>query len=392
MPRWLLAALIVAGLVVLGGAVANVLWAIVPDTMVLDAMHGMMSAKTVSIKGDLTTQSKTGTLNKLSFSFASTMNNTSKLDITRQSPLTNNSFVFTNGTTYAKLSDIDATLDSIHDLYPNDTTAGLSTFGGLLGTANGKWVSIAQTDLQATPVNGSVACGQQAFNNLKNNTAQQTQFADAFIKNRFVTVGQTLPSELVNGRQSYHYRLHFDMAKANAFAETIAKNEFFTKLNDCYNGQLQALIRSDIPLPQVELWVDEQSHQLTQLKATSQHDDQTTTIEALTVFNEPQTITAPQADMTLSALIAGAQQSYVQSLIPAFGLKLFGQCFGQDVTASCLRALGGSIPIPPKSPQELQQAIGPLLPNQLNVEHVSGVIQSLQDIVTNAVSKLPLGR
>lgn len=168
---------------------------------------------------------------------------------------------------FVKFNDLKGTIEQL----AGGGTAGKSASGSLnnlLTTVDGRWVRLSGSSVPQGP---SLAdqCFQKVFKDLANNRAERKKLEKLYRQNAFITPAASLPSQVINGRGSAHYKLRFDGAKANALAQAYAATDTYKKLQACDNS-----LKIDPELPttinnlnqaNVEIWVDYWTHDITRL-------------------------------------------------------------------------------------------------------------------------------
>ncbi|RWZ82034.1 MAG: hypothetical protein EOT04_00145 [Candidatus Chaera renei] len=168
---------------------------------------------------------------------------------------------------FVKFNDLKGTIEQL----AGGGAAGKSASGSLnnfLTTVDGRWIRLSGSSVPQGP---SLAdqCFQKVFKDLASNRAERKKLEKLYRQNAFITPEASLPSQVINGRGSAHYKLRFDGAKANALAQAYAATDTYKKLQACDNS-----LKIDPELPttinnlnqaNVEIWVDYWTHDITRL-------------------------------------------------------------------------------------------------------------------------------
>lgn len=221
------------------------------------------------------------------------------------------------GTLYLKVSGISSLIKS------STSSADLqAVYDAIASKIDNKWFMITDNDLQQFGVTDSghdiLKCYQTFLDQITTNTDQKNKISDLYNKYQFVTIAKTLPDQVINGANSFHYQLKFDDALAKKFMNGVSSLASFKQLDTCTGGQLsagkaEATASPDSQSVTTEVWIDKWSHAFTKVKQISTAQDGTkANLETVLDFDKPVTVTAPKDATSLKDLLLQFQPNSIR--------------------------------------------------------------------------------
>ncbi len=181
-------------------------------------------------------------------------------------------------------------------------------FEPLIGKLDGSWVKIAPNDLQQFGANtDQVDDCTSAVEGLQISKQDSKEIKKIFKANQFATVSETLPSESINGQNSFHYKLQFNEAAASEFTNQVTALPSLSGLKACSDPIAKTVQstkgQNNGPQPTVELWVSKKSHDPTRLKVTYENGSVNAVLDTSVTLNAKDvTVAAPEGAIPVTEL------------------------------------------------------------------------------------------
>ena len=311
---------IIAGvLVILGGgsALAYTFWYQNPEKVVTDAVVGAIQAKTVTYTGSLTAEGDF----KLKVELTGA-NNAATSDLVAKItfPIENKEYTLEaaarfddKSDLYVKVKNIDKLAGAYRSALPPESAGAVDQ---LIAKINDRWIKVSTGDLAQFDEAASKKqkCVSDAIKKYYQDDKAMTEVADVYKKNKFITIEQKL-----NGKPgNLGYTLKEDEKKSEAFFKGLKDTKVYKTLNECdpeFNIEekeaAEQTVSDETQENTVELWVDQWTHQITELKASSKDkkDTKNSVIGVLRPkFNEKVTVETPKNSVTLKQLQAEIEE------------------------------------------------------------------------------------
>ena len=275
----IIAASLVA-LLALGGGMAFAVWYSSPQKVLNDSLSNLMNTPPVS--GDVT---GAVTVDETSFNFTATTsgdgsNNTQsnlKLSVNGGGTAVDinaDAITAKNGDLYLRLNDAKKLVDQFTQGSPEVA----AMFEGILAKVDSKWVKITSADLKeltGQEKSADTKCVTEAFEAFQKDEAQKKEVRDVYTKNQFITVKEQKADEVVDGRNSFHYVLNTDQAKAKSFASGLEQTQIYKKVKDCLGdsakdeSKYETKTEKDDTATSLEIWVDKSTRRMSKVGVTS---------------------------------------------------------------------------------------------------------------------------
>lgn len=320
--------IIAAALVLLGGssALAYNFWYQNPDKVVADAIVGAVTARTVSLTGEMNLKTDDYKMKLEVSGRNSTEGNltvgvkvqyeTDEFDIS----LSGDGFWSVDGDLYFKLNDVRGAVDSIEKQYGEDTYAFLDD---VIAKYDGKWVKVGKDDLG--DVSDELADTQKCFGDLWKQLDEDASFRKTvendtmklYKEHPFVVVGDKLGARDINGVASLGYVLDDDSEAADAFFTALADTEFGKKVEACNKDvKLEDFISDDMKDEEddadssSEIWISRFGHQITEINATSNKDGMEGDLVVNPIFNANEAVEVPSDALKFGDLVKDVEAAY----------------------------------------------------------------------------------
>lgn len=294
-----------AALLLLGGGVAAYqFWYQNPDKVVTDSIVKALAAKTMSYTGsvDVTGESAVkvtlvGSANDSAFTTAAKITMTSgAASIVVDGDVQTHE----NGDMYFKIKNAK---DLSKSFFTMSGMASNEAIDAFVAKIDNKWVKVTSKDLDNQTDSDATSCMSDAVAKLRTDAAVRREVTDAYAKQRFVVVKESLGEK--NG--SLGYKLDFDETKAKAFVTDLKKTKLYSELQKCDKDF--AIDEKDVTSGEksdttttVEVWANKWTHELTKMNIDVADKTTKAAIVAEPVFNKPVTIAAPTDVVTFEQL------------------------------------------------------------------------------------------
>lgn len=303
---WIVATAVVVALISSG--VAGALWWSSPQKTFDDVANTQTVIKGGTVKGSITVTPSTGTNVKISYDakIRGKVTNTA-LDISADAGMmklnmTGGVASDASNNVYFKVNNIRKTLTSFAG---GNSSLIENYYGTIIDKVDGKWVQVTAADLKELSKDSGVdtACVMDKISGLFENSAYQKSLAELYSKNKYISIKETLGSEQINGKDSHHYLLAIDNAKAKSYTNAVKETQWFKDFKTCYTDQAKAeeifteeSSSSDAKDPRVELWIDKWSHLPTKFVVTQDQDGSKIVMDGVMTFNDNQAVETPKAE------------------------------------------------------------------------------------------------
>lgn len=307
-------AVLIAMLAVLFGA-AGISFALYQQpTNVLDsALQNAISSKHVSFKGTVVAQASTpvtvdfdGAATQKRFSVSLTVDTGSTAAPQRIS----GAIIYdSTGTIYVRLSGIKGALSKSG----TDSAQLQQAYDQIAAKIEGIWFKLTPEDLgRLTGESGNVLTCYQKLSDAISSGSEQGKLGDLYQKHHFIVIDKTLPDEMVNGMNSFHYQLRTDKVQAKQFADGLKQLDSFKKFETCSGNQDTTDTMTDQSSTakdeQLQVWIDKWSHALTRFKQTSvTQDGAKASLDVTFDFGKSVTITLPTKTTDIKDLMTQFQ-------------------------------------------------------------------------------------
>ncbi|HEU0266884.1 MAG TPA: hypothetical protein VFQ70_04615 [Candidatus Saccharimonadaceae bacterium] len=309
-----------------GSAAAYSLWYEAPSKVLADAAVNLVSAKSMTYTGSLSTKSS-GTALSVTMNGASSGQVASlNLDATISSGSTKFnvpiSLVGNAQEFYFKLSNLTALESQFINPYlsmPGGASiADQAKIDVFMKQIDGTWYSVTQSDLGSTSHNEQTGqCVQNVINSVRTNKSTQNEIMNVYRTHPLFTISKSLGSQ--NGSLGYVVK-PASSANTKAFfqaLETTSAYKALTKCDSSYASFLSAQDSTTSPtqdVPSITVWVSRWSHQLTKITMSD-----TTGGNDVAMTFEPKV--GAQADVTIpkNAKSIKDLQSQIESLFESLG-------------------------------------------------------------------------
>lgn len=271
---WVVAAIVVSALIVLGGAGAAAYSLYEnPQKVLADSVTQLVTAKSLTFTGSGTI--KTGSTNiLLSYNGASVDQRVSlhgKLTAGTSAnglAVEGDAISDKNGDYYLKIANLKAIMASFLQGIPAQEQAGINQ---IVTKVDNKWIKVAAGDVPvASPAAGAALqqCTRAAFAKVQTDASYRDELTNLYAKHQFVVVKQNLGVK----NMSVGYRLGVDAAKERDFIDSLSSTKLQGELKKCdrtFNFDSFKVNGDAASLPEVEIWSNIFTHQPKQLTITS---------------------------------------------------------------------------------------------------------------------------
>lgn len=314
----ILALIIAAILVVLGAglAAAYVYWYQAPQKITNDALGSVISASKMSYTAGLATEEngETSTLN-----FAGRVDgNKATVDLSGSFtvdsmtvPLSVNAVMPDDGSYYVQINGIGDIIDAIAGDYADGYKL---YFADTIAQIEGQWLKFSTDDYPTDEGDASV-CEQKALESiLSDQKSLATDVMKLYEQHPIYVATEKLGSRDIGGEASLGVRLTPSDDNLKSFIVAVQELPKIKALIDC-DPEANAISAEDVQkyiddaknddvTPTIELWASRITHQLTELRITSQDGDTKATLTfAPKLGGDVEPITAPESSTSIKELI-----------------------------------------------------------------------------------------
>lgn len=275
----IIAAALVA-LLALGGGIAFAVWYSSPQKVLNDSLSNLMNTPPVSgnVTGAVTVDGTN--FNFTAVSHADNDSNTQsnlKLSVTSGGgavDINADAITAKNGDLYLRLNDAQKLVDQ----FTQGSPEAAAMFQGVLQKVDSKWVKITSSDLKdltGQEKSADTTCVTDAFETFQKDEAQKKEVREVYAKNQFVTVKEQKADETIDGRNSFHYVLNTDQAKAKSFASALKNTQIYKKVESCLGdsvkdeSEYETKTEKDDTVTSLEVWVDKSTRRMSKVGVTS---------------------------------------------------------------------------------------------------------------------------
>lgn len=213
-----------------------------------------------------------------------------------------------NGDLYIRINDANKLVAQ----FTQGSPEAAAMFKGILAKVDTKWVKITAADIEkltGQKKSPDSECVSNAIATFQSDAGQKKEVSDLYSKNQFITVKEQKADEVVDGRNSFHYVLNTDEAKAKSFAEGMKQTQVYKKVTGCLGDSFNndALTKTkdtdDDTTTSVEIWIDKSTRQISKLNltASSAKDKGNAKIDAILGY-ETKSITVPRETTSLDEI------------------------------------------------------------------------------------------
>lgn len=325
--KLIIGGVVAAALVILGGggALAYSIWSQSPDKVIMDGLANLLSNPPKGAKLSASIENKDITLAVTADSKGNDTLMSTKVDISVKMPDSGVDVKTSvdavakplDGVTYIKLNDIqqpvsdamdklfgeaEKSIDNDKDMQMTEAQrveamkaiaqqkkAMHEKVDPLVAKFNNQWVKFSAKTDGDNELGKVEGCLSDITKQLRTNKALRDEVVEAYSKNKFITVKEQLGVKDGN----YGYVLGFDQAKGKAFGNTMESSQVVKKINKCMGDDSPSRDSStnssdaedNFKDSRVELWVNQQSHQITSVKLASTHKESATAVKLDTTLN-----------------------------------------------------------------------------------------------------------
>ena len=309
-----LVAIIIAAVIVLlalGGGVAFAVWYTSPQKVLNDSLVNLMNTppKSADVTAAVSVEDTNFKVSVTSFSDgAGNAQANIKFDVTSGGTAVNinvDAIAAKNGDLYIRINDAKKLVAQ----FTQGSPEAAEMFEGVLTKVDTKWVKITKADLEKLnneEKSPDSECVSKAITAFQNDAGQKKEVSDLYAKNQFVTVKEQKADETIDGRNSFHYVLDADEAKAKSFAEGMKQTQIYKKVKDCLGDSFkdedsnETKDAADDTTTSVEVWIDKSTRQMSKLNltASSEKDKGSAKIDAILGY-KTKSITLPTTTTSL---------------------------------------------------------------------------------------------
>lgn len=331
--KGLIIGLVVAGVALLGLAIASVVYAAVynnPDNAVLDAFSKAITAKSGSTTGNMSYK-----LNEMSMGvdFSASANEsqqssssiTFKINTDGKEHVVKGNFVSTKDEVYIKLEDLKSVFAGVLGSEYSDMID--LYFGTLINKIDNKWVVIKPGDLKElsddTIDDKETQCIQGAFAKLQTDKVLRGEMEDTYRKHPLLVV-----TSKGSDKDGNRYSLALaDSDTVDKFVKASVETKFFKSVDDCVKTDLKKEFSarqssssnsSDKTAITFEVWVDGWSHNLNKISFGIKNEEGELSSDFRMKFNNNPVITIPKADTTVDDLKTEIKRLQSQLASPSY--------------------------------------------------------------------------
>ena len=335
-PAKLVVGGIIAGVFVVlgaGSALAYTQWYQNPDKVVHDAIINAVQAKSVSMDGNISYKSKDVdvkvTLDSKSKAPNGELNAKASISVDttdfKHTFDANGSARVVGDTVYVKLSGIQKIVDTFGE-ESDDPIPGYVTT--IVKKIDDKWLSIKASDYE--DVSKEASEQQKCLTNLSekmhSDKAMMDEVTKLYKEHQIITVKQNLGSKTINGTGSLGYEVEANKDAAVRFVKGLKDTKLGKELTSCNKEVDFDDIANDLgketeknkATGKVELWVSRFGHEITEVRASGNQDDDTLDMALRPIFNKEVAIEAPKDATSLKSLMDDIQNAIMESYMSAY--------------------------------------------------------------------------
>lgn len=325
----------VLAMLALGGGVAFAVWYTSPQKVLNDSLSNLMNTPPKSVNATAAVSVDDSDFKVTVASYSDGSDNAQanvKFDVTSGGTAVNvnvDAIAAKNGDVYIRINDAKKLVTQFFQGSPE----AAAMFQGVLTKVDTKWVKITAADLKkltGEDKSPDSECVSKAMTAFQTDDAQKKEVTDLYVKNQFVTVKEQKADEVIDGRNSFHYVLNADEAKAKSFGEGLKQTQVYKKVTDCLGNSFKddtsdaAKDTDDDTVSSVEIWIDKSTRQITKLgvAASSAKEKGNGKIEAILGY-QTKAITLPTETTSLDEIqqefqnIFGASSADDESVLGA---------------------------------------------------------------------------
>lgn len=332
--RWLWVLVIVAAVLLLlggGSAAAYFYWYQNPQKVLGDALVNALTAQTISTTGEIKVENDDYTVEMtLSARTASDARSTLAVDADITLPdaaepvnVKGEGIFSETGDLYFKLDNVRA---AVTQLAGTAEAGALEAYEPVIEIIEGQWIKVGASDLSETNEEYAVAqkCIADVMQTLQDDRSfRQTvvdELSNLYGEHPFITVEEQLSARDINGVGSLGYAVKGDAENYKAFVEKVDDTTIVKKLVECDDSINIAELSGDMGMvdeieetdARAEIWVSRFGHELTELVAVTNDDEDKVSIRLNPLFNQSPAIEIPQDTMTFEEVITAVQQAFIE--------------------------------------------------------------------------------
>lgn len=225
---------------------------------------------------------------------------------------------------YFKIKGVQQAIDASVDLMVDQTAGSSMTatqkqemaasykkqLGQIAQKFDNQWIK-ADTSKQASSDGQATTCQQEALDKLSNDKATQSEIAQVYAKNRFLSIKKQLGSK--NG--SFGYELGVDKTKAKAFDGALKDTAFGKKAASCGSstGFSTDTSSDSKATTTLNVWIDQWTHKFTAMDVTANMNDDSHGVLKLNStfgYNSVGQITMPSGAKDINQVTSEIQGSF----------------------------------------------------------------------------------
>lgn len=278
-----LVALIVAVVLVLlalGGGVAFAVWYTSPQKVLNDSLGNLLNTPPKSVNATAAVSVEDTNFKVAVTTYADDAENAQanvKFDVTSGDTAVNinvDAIAAKNGDLYLRVNDAKKLVAQ----FTQGSPEAAAMFEGVLTKVDTKWVKITEADIKkltGEEKSPDSECVNKAITAFQSDAAQKQEVTELYVKNQFITVKEHKADEVVDGRNSFHFVLDADEAKAKSFAEGLKQTQIYKKVKDCLGDSFKddestaSKDTDDDTTTGVEVWIDKSTRQVSKLNLTA---------------------------------------------------------------------------------------------------------------------------
>ncbi len=276
----LIIAAIFVTLLAIGGGIAFAVWYSSPQKVLNDSLTNLMNKPPVSsdVTGAITVDETSFDFTAASHTDSDSNTQTNlKLNIAgggNTVDINADAITAKNGDLYLRLNDARKLVEQ----FTQGSPEAAAMFKDVLEKVDSKWVKIISSDLKeltGQEKSADTKCVTEAFEAFQKDEAQKKEVRDVYTKNQFITVKEQKADEVVDGRNSFHYVLNTDQAKAKSFTNGLEQTQIYKKVKDCLadsakdDSKYETKTEKDDTVTSLEIWVDKSTRRLSKVGVTS---------------------------------------------------------------------------------------------------------------------------
>lgn len=350
--KFIIAGVIVGVLALLGGGgvLAYNIWNQSPDKVIMDGLTNLLTkapkstvltanyennGMKVALSADVKSSEQLNDA-KITVSYADSKE---AIDLSASANVVTKS---QDGTVYLKLNDIREPIEKIINKFARTQAAAAAQQGvdvekmrvdterellkqasPIIAKVESKWIKIAAEKGSSTADSEMQTCLNNLAKKIENDKATQNELMKAYSDNKFIVVKEQLGVK--DG--SYGYVLGFDKVKANTFVKAIDSTQFAKSLSHCLGASHESSssigdvsgVDENFKDSRFELWVSQDSHQITAVNAQATHLDNGNESKVklgVTFSYEPvQALSEPTDAVDGKALFQEIQMLFMQNMM-----------------------------------------------------------------------------